>query len=91
MKNKVVVITGASEGIGKALAEVFAAHGSKIVIGARNEQKLKQTADIFMKSGAEVKTVICDVSSEADCRKLIADSIESFGQIDVLINNAGAI
>jgi len=89
MKDKVVVITGASSGIGKALAFEFSKRGAKCVIGARNHGKLVEIAEEIKLSGAEVAFAQTDVSIEADCKNLILTAIERFGKIDVLINNAG--
>ncbi|MBU3928998.1 MAG: SDR family oxidoreductase [Bacteroidetes bacterium] len=89
MKGKVVVITGASSGIGKALAQLFARNGSKVVIGARNHEKLMEVAEQIKLSGGEVAFVKTDVSIENDCKNLILTAVNSFGTIDVLINNAG--
>lgn len=87
MKNKVVIITGASSGIGKALAEKFAREGSKLVLAARRTDKLEELEQQL--TGVEIVSVKTDVSKEEDCRNLIEKAIERFGQIDVLINNAG--
>ncbi len=90
MNKKVVVITGASSGIGKALAEVYAAKNCRIVMAARNLERLDEIAQtIRNNTGEEVLTVQTDVSSEADCHNLIEKTIQEFGQLDVLINNAG--
>jgi dehydrogenase/reductase SDR family member 7B len=89
MKNKVVIITGASSGIGKALAEEFAARGAKVVIAARNTDKLKALEDELKKKNGDVFPVTADVSKEDDCRKIIAETIKKYGTIDILINNAG--
>lgn len=89
MKNKVVVITGATSGIGRALAYEFAAKGSKVVIGARNHEKLIEVAEDIKLKGGEIAFAQTDVSSEADCKNLILTAVERFGKIDVLINNAG--
>ncbi|PJB59450.1 MAG: short chain dehydrogenase [Bacteroidetes bacterium CG_4_9_14_3_um_filter_41_19] len=89
MRGKVVVITGASSGIGKALAQLFARNGSKVVIGARNHKKLMEVAEQIKLSGGEVAFVKTDVSIENDCKNLISTAVNSFGTIDVLINNAG--
>jgi short-subunit dehydrogenase len=87
MQKKVVVITGASSGIGKALAEKYAAEGWNVVIAARRKDRLAELSD---KLGNEnVQSVKTDVTQEADCKKLIEKTVERFGQIDVLINNAG--
>ncbi|MFZ5430126.1 MAG: SDR family oxidoreductase [Bacteroidota bacterium] len=87
MKDKVVVITGASSGIGEALARRFARDGSKLVLAARRADKLKALRDEL--SGTEILTVVTDVSKEEDCRNLMDKAVAHFGGIDVLINNAG--
>lgn len=89
MKGKVVVITGASSGIGKALALLFAKKGSKVVIGARNHEKLMEVAEEIKLSGGEVAFVQTDVSIENDCKNLILTAVNSYGTVDILINNAG--
>ena len=90
MKNKVVIITGASSGIGKALAFEAAKHGMNIVVAARRMDLLESIAvDIRKKYQVEVLAVKTDVSVEKDCENLINQSIEKFEKIDVLINNAG--
>lgn len=89
MKDKVVVITGASSGIGRALAYEFASHGSKVVIGARNHEKLIEIAEDIKLKGGQIAFAQTDVTKEADCKNLILTALEQFGKIDVLINNAG--
>ena len=89
MDGRVVIITGASSGIGKALAYSFAMKGSKVVLGARNENKLKEISkDINNRGG---RSIYCktDVSNERDCFHLVEEGIKNFGKVDVLINNAG--
>ena len=89
MKNKVVVISGASSGIGKACAWHFAKNGSKVVLAARSEEKLKAIGKEMMRAGYEILTVRADVSNEEDCHNLISETINKYKVIDVLINNAG--
>jgi len=89
MKGKVIVITGASSGIGKACAEKFGIEGSKIVIAARNMDKLNQAEEELTKFKVEVLKVQCDVSKKEDCKKLIDETVNKFNKIDVLVNNAG--
>jgi len=87
MENKVVVITGASSGIGKALAQECASRGAKLVLAARRIDRLKELEQNL--SGIEVVSVKTDVSIEDDCRNLMEQAVKRFGRIDVLINNAG--
>lgn len=89
MKNKTVIITGASSGIGKACAIAFAKRGANIVISGRNKENLEHAADELRKTGAQILAVSGDVSIENDCKLLIEKTIEKFGSIDILINNAG--
>jgi short-subunit dehydrogenase len=89
MSQKVAVITGASGGIGEALAEVFAKNKYRVVIAARDKTRLSEIALRLREHTNEVLDVVCDVSSEEDCRNLIDAAIHRFGRIDVLINNAG--
>ena len=89
LHNKVVVITGASSGIGEACAYAFAKQGCKLVLAARNIDKLEKVKQHCLSLSAETLLVKCDVSIEADCKNLIAQSIEKFQTIHVLINNAG--
>ena len=87
MQNKVVVITGASSGIGKALAEVYASKGFDLVLAARRIDRLKELEDKL--NNVKILSVKTDVSIESDCKNLIESAIQEFGKIDVLINNAG--
>ena len=89
MKDKVVIITGGSSGIGKACAFKFAAQGARVVISARSAENLKQVEAELLAKGAEVLAVVGDVSKEEDCVRLINEALNRFGRIDVLINNAG--
>lgn len=89
MKAKVVIITGGSSGIGKALAEEFGKHGSKIFITGRNKNDLDQAVATLRQKGIEVAGFPADVSREEDNQKMAADAVRRYGRIDVLINNAG--
>lgn len=89
MGKRVVIITGASSGIGKALAFEYAKRDYRIVIAARNVENLDEVKKELIKSNCEVVSVIADVSKEEDCKFIIDKAIEHYNQIDVLINNAG--
>jgi short-subunit dehydrogenase len=90
MKNKVVVITGASKGIGAELAKQLAARGAKLVLAARNSEELEKVADECRKAGGAVITVKADVAVERDCQAIMSGAALAYGGIDVLVNNAGA-
>lgn len=89
LSHKIVVITGASSGIGLACAKTFAAKGAKVVMAARSLDKLQALEKELKNEGQEVLVVKTDVSNENDCRNLIEQTIQHFGSIDILINNAG--
>ncbi|MBN2165910.1 MAG: SDR family oxidoreductase [Marinilabiliaceae bacterium] len=89
MNNKVVVITGASSGIGLATAKEFAQKGSKLCLGARSIDKLDQIKLELNELGCDVIVQKVDVSIEQDCKNFIDVAVDHFGQIDILINNAG--
>jgi len=88
-KDKAVVITGASSGIGKALAMEFAGMGAKLVMAARNEERLNDAMNEVRGLGAEVVGLPADVAKEEDCKNLIEKAVTTFGRIDIMINNAG--
>jgi dehydrogenase/reductase SDR family member 7B len=89
MKDKVVIITGGTSGIGRALAEEFGSHGSKIFITGRNKVQLDATVSALRSKGINVEGFAGDVSREEDNREMAKTAISIFGTIDVLINNAG--
>ena len=89
MKDKVVIITGGSSGIGKALAGEFGRHGSKILITGRNLQNLNATVTELQQKGITLFGFAADVSKEEDNKKMVDEALRLYGKIDVLINNAG--
>lgn len=89
MKDKVVIITGGSEGIGKALAHEFGRNGSKVVITGRNKETLEKAGDDLKKAGIQHLIVHADVTKPEDNAHMVKATLERFGRIDVLINNAG--
>ncbi|WP_192823635.1 SDR family oxidoreductase [Rufibacter sp. LB8] len=89
MKGKVVIVTGGSSGIGRACALAYGKAGATVVISARNAQKLQETGQELATGRVTYLAVPGDVSVETDCQQLIAQTVASFGRIDVLVNNAG--
>ena len=89
MKNKVVIITGASSGIGKALAFEYGNKGARVVITGRNETKLEEAKAELVAANISCQAIVCDSSSEEQTRAMIAQVVQEFGRIDILINNAG--
>ncbi len=86
-KNKVVVVTGGSDGIGKALVDGLLKMGAKVATCGRHHDKLYQLQSEY--PSAHLHTMVADVSSENDCRRFIETTIKFFGGVDILINNAG--
>ena len=89
LENKVIVITGASSGIGEAMAKVYAAQGAKVVLGARSVQKLQLLAGDIRARGGQAAYCGVDVTKPEECRELIDTAVREFGGVDVLICNAG--
>lgn len=89
--DKVVVITGASSGIGAATAEYLAKQNAKLVLVGRNQEKLEKTAAACQQSTEHVLQIIADVCIEKDAEQIILDTIAKFEKLDVLINSAGVI
>jgi short-subunit dehydrogenase len=88
-REKVAIVTGASAGIGKALALRLASQGAKVALAARRAERLEQVAVECRSLGGEALVVATDVSDEAQCKTLVEKTIARFGRLDILINNAG--
>jgi NAD(P)-dependent dehydrogenase (short-subunit alcohol dehydrogenase family) len=91
LNGKAALVTGASSGIGRATALLFAAEGARLVINDVDATRLEDLRGIIAASGAEVQSVVGDVSKVDDARAMVAKSIDTFGRIDVLVANAGII
>jgi NAD(P)-dependent dehydrogenase (short-subunit alcohol dehydrogenase family) len=91
MRGKVVVITGASRGLGRALVLACAKEGANLVVNSRNEDSLRPVAEEAEEAGAEVLAIPADVSVETDVENLADGTIQRFGRVDVLVNNAGLL
>ena len=89
LTNKVAIITGASKGIGKGMAETFAKAGAHVACVSRNKDNLKSVADSLIKNGGAASFYTCDVSSLDAFQNTIKDIAENHGSVDILVNNAG--
>jgi NAD(P)-dependent dehydrogenase (short-subunit alcohol dehydrogenase family) len=89
LDDKVVVITGASSGLGVAFAVACAEAGANVVVAARRAEKLADTVALIEATGREALAVSADVSNESDCQRVVEETMARFGRVDVLVNNAG--
>ena len=89
LDGKVVIVTGASSGLGVSFAQGFAEAGADLVLGARRVERLGQTAELVEKSGGRVRTHQTDVADPEQCQQLVDTAMAEFGRVDVLVNNAG--
>ncbi len=91
MEQPVIIITGASQGLGAAIASLAAEKGAQVVLAARNTSALDGQAQKIIQKGGKVLAVTADVSRYEDCQKIIDVTLQKFGRVDALINNAGVI
>ncbi|TFH00605.1 MAG: SDR family NAD(P)-dependent oxidoreductase, partial [Calditrichales bacterium] len=89
LKGKVAVITGGSKGIGKGIAKALASEGCRVVICARGQEALEAAGKELKNSGAEVLALPLDVTRKADVVRLREETLKTFGQVDILVNNVG--
>jgi 3-oxoacyl-[acyl-carrier protein] reductase len=91
LEGKVAIVTGASRGIGRAIAKGLTAEGAKLCIAARGREALDEAAAELEAGGAEVLTLSCDVADDGAVRDLVQGALERFGRIDILVSNASAL
>ena len=89
IKNKIIVITGASSGMGEATARELAAQGAKVVLGARRADRLDAIVKDIINAGGQAVAVVTDVTKLEDVRKLVDTAKKTYGRVDVIFNNAG--
>jgi len=89
LSDKVAIVTGASRGIGRAIALALASQGAKVVASARNAEALAQLAEEIKAQGGDALAVVGDVALEDDANNLVKQAVEAYGQVDVFVNNAG--
>ena len=89
LKGKVAIVTGGTQGIGKATAELLAREGASVVIAARGKELLESVSVAIRTAGGKVAGVQADVGIKADCERVVAETLKAFGRIDILVNNAG--
>jgi NADP-dependent 3-hydroxy acid dehydrogenase YdfG len=89
MQDKVIVITGASSGIGEAIALMLAAHGAKVVLGARREDRLQGLCNRIKEAGGDAVYAVTDVKQRADLNQLVKLACDTYARLDVIVNNAG--
>jgi len=89
IKDKVVIVTGASRGIGRAIAILFAQEGARLFLAARNKKELERVVKEINRQGGTAHAVTCDVTQELQVKKLIQKCLKFYRRIDILINNAG--
>src|SRR5438034_11693911 len=89
IKDKVVVITGASSGIGESTAKLLAERGARVVLGARRLNRINAVAQEISASGDKAIGFACDVTKRAEVESLIQKAVDSLGRVDVIVNNAG--
>ena len=89
LDDRVVIVTGASSGLGTGFARAVAGVGGKLVLVARREDRLRALADQLRTTGSPATVCVADVSDPADCGRVVEHAVETFGGVDVLVNNAG--
>jgi meso-butanediol dehydrogenase/(S,S)-butanediol dehydrogenase/diacetyl reductase len=91
LQGRVAIVTGGSQGIGRAVAERLVQEGAKVAVVARHEETVANAVRDLRARGAEAVGIVADVSEEAETRRYVAETVAAFGKVDILVNNAGTI
>ena len=91
LENTVALITGGTSGIGEATAILFAKEGARVVITGRTEKSLKDSIEESKTEGLGIDYLVSDVSKEEDCKRVVDNTVNKYGRIDILFNNAGIL
>jgi NAD(P)-dependent dehydrogenase (short-subunit alcohol dehydrogenase family) len=89
LRDEVAIVTGGGKGIGRAISLAFAAEGAIVVIAARTSSKLDEAVERIKSGGGRAKAIQADISDEKQVRRLVADTIDDYGKVDILVNNSG--
>jgi NADP-dependent 3-hydroxy acid dehydrogenase YdfG len=89
IEGKVVVITGASSGLGEATARLLSAQGATVVLGARRAERIQSLAEELTRSGGKALAIVTDVTDSEQVKRLVEAAVETYGRIDIMVNNAG--
>ncbi len=88
-KDKVAIVTGGGSGFGRAMSQLYAEKGAKVLVADVTEQQAQETVDLIKKAGGEALFVKTDVSNPADCENLVKQVVQKYGKLDIAFNNAG--
>lgn len=88
-KDKVAIVTGGGSGFGRAMSQLYAEKGAKVLVADVTEQQAQETVDLIKKAGGEALFVKTDVSNPADCENLVKQAVQKYGKLDIAFNNAG--
>ena len=91
LRDQVALITGASRGIGRAMAEVFGTAGARLALVALDPARLATAAEVLRRQGFEVQAFACDVADAVQVQRVVEQVIAEFGRVDILVNNAGVL
>jgi 3-oxoacyl-[acyl-carrier protein] reductase len=90
LQDKVAIVTGCGQGIGRGISRVFAAAGAKVLLATRTEKHGRSAVDEIVKSGGVAKLCVADVGTVDECNRIVAETIDAFGRVDVLVHNAAS-